>query len=76
MFRGSPLLEFPQPRRGKQRLKCDKCEQSGRYQKDTLIRENGADIPLPELLRRKAVDCPRMDALGNDPGRIHYLDLI
>jgi hypothetical protein len=57
------------------RLKCDKCGRSGQYRKATLIKKYGADIPLPELLRRIAADCPKMDALGNDPCGAHYLDL-
>ena len=32
-------------------------------------------MPLPELLHRVAGDCPKMDALGNDPCGAHFLDL-
>jgi hypothetical protein len=57
------------------RLKCSKCGRSGQYRKATLVGKYGADIPLPEQLRRIAVDCPKVDALGNDPCGAHYLDL-
>jgi len=57
------------------RLECSKCGRSGQYRKTTLIGEYGADIPLPELLRRIAVDCPKVDALGNDPCGAQYPDL-
>jgi hypothetical protein len=57
------------------RLRCSKCGRSGQYRKATLIGKYGADIPLPELLRRIAVNCPKVDALGNDPCGAHYPDL-
>jgi hypothetical protein len=33
------------------------------------------DIPLPDLLHKVAADCPKMDALGNDPCGACYWDL-
>jgi hypothetical protein len=57
------------------RLSCSKCDRSGQYRKASLIEKYGADISLPELLHRIAADCPKMDALGNDPCGAHYRDL-
>ena len=57
------------------RLDCSKCGRSGQYRKATLIGKYGADIPLPELLRRIATDCPKVGVLGNDPCGAHYPDL-
>ena len=57
------------------RLKCSKCGRSGQYRKAKLIEKYGRDIPLPELLHMIAADCPKMDALGNDPCGIHHRDL-
>ena len=57
------------------RLKCWKCDRSGQYRKAALIEKFGTDIPLPDLLHKIAADCPRMDALGNDPCGAHYQDL-
>jgi hypothetical protein len=49
------------------RLKCSKCGRSGQYRKAALIEKYGRDIPLPDLLHKIASECPKMDALGNDP---------
>ncbi len=57
------------------RLKCSKCGRSGQYRKAALIEKHGADVPLPDLLHRMCADCPKMDALGNDPCGAHYRDL-
>jgi len=39
-------------------LKCDKCARAGQYRKTALIQKYSPDIPLPELLRFVAGDCP------------------
>ncbi len=57
------------------RLKCSKCGRSGQYRKATLIENYGADARLPDLLQKIASECPKMDALGNDPCGAHYRDL-
>lgn len=57
------------------RLKCWKCERSGQYRKAALIDRYGSDVRLPDLLHMVAADCPKMDALGNDPCGAHYRDL-
>ncbi len=57
------------------RLKCWKCDRSGQYRKAVLIEKYRADALLPDLLHRIAADCPKMDALGNDPCGAHYRDL-
>ena len=57
------------------RLKCWKCDRSGQYRKTALIEKYGTDVPLPDLLHMIAANCPKMDALGNDPFGAHYRDL-
>jgi hypothetical protein len=57
------------------RLRCAKCGRSGQYRKATLIENYGADVPLPDLLHKIGANCPKMDALGNDPCGAHYRDL-
>jgi hypothetical protein len=57
------LAEYPT---AMERLKCSKCGRSGQCRKATLIDRCGGDIVLPELLRRIAADCPKVDALGSD----------
>ncbi len=49
------------------RLKCSKCGRSGQYRKTELIDRYDADVRLPDLLHMIAADCPKTDALGNDP---------
>jgi hypothetical protein len=57
------------------RLTCSKCGRSGQLRKATLIEKYGREMPLPELLRHVAGDCPRMLSRGNDPCGAHYRDL-
>ena len=52
------------------RLTCSKCGRSGQHRKANLIEKYGREIPLPDLLRQVAGDCPKMDALGNDLGAV------
>jgi hypothetical protein len=54
------------------RLKCSKCGRSGQYRKAKLIEKYGAAVPLPDLLHKICADCPKMDALGNDPCGVCY----
>jgi hypothetical protein len=57
------------------RFKCSKCGRSGHYRKEAPIEKYGADVPLPDLLHMICADCPKMDALGNDPCGVCYRDL-
>jgi len=66
------LAEYPD---AMVRLKCEKCGRSGQYRKSTLIKKYSRDIPLPELLRFVAGDCPKMAMRGNDPCGVRYRDL-
>jgi hypothetical protein len=73
MPRGSlSLAEYPA---ATVRLTCSKCGRSGQLRKATLIEKYGRDVPLPELLRHVAGDCPKMLERGNDPCGAHYRDL-
>ncbi len=57
------------------RLRCAKCGRSGQYRKAALIEKCGRGAPLPDLLHKVASECPKMDALGNDPCGVCYRDL-
>ena len=63
------LAEYPD---AMVRLKCEKGGCSGQYRKSTLIKKYSRDIPLPELLRFLAGDCPKLAMRGNDPCGAHY----
>jgi len=54
-------------------LACERCGRRGQYHKATLIRQHGADVALPDLLREIA-RCERRD-LTNGGCSAHYLDL-
>jgi hypothetical protein len=45
---------------------CNRCDRRGRLHTHRLIAEHGPDVPIPELRRLIAADCPRMIA-----GRMH-----
>jgi hypothetical protein len=47
-------------------VSCNRCDRRGRLHTDRLIAEHGPDMPIPELRRLIAADCPRMIA-----GRMH-----
>jgi hypothetical protein len=55
------------------RLVCDKCGRAGRYRKQTLIKQFGADIPLPDL-REEIAQCDRARAMHDMCG-VHYFGL-
>jgi hypothetical protein len=38
---------------------CSRCERAGRYSVATLIARHGAELPVPELLRRLSDDCTK-----------------
>jgi hypothetical protein len=47
-------------------VSCNRCDRRGRMHTDRLIAEHGPDMPIPQLRRLIAADCPRMIA-----GRMH-----
>jgi len=47
-------------------VSCNRCDRQGRLATARLLAERGADLPMPELRRIVAADCPRMQA-----GRTH-----
>jgi hypothetical protein len=55
------------------RLVCDRCGRRGQYRKETLIREYGPDIVVPDLLVTLA-KCPRHGAMGDACGVV-YADI-
>lgn len=54
-------------------LACAKCGRNGRYRRGNLIDRFGADIPLPDLLKRLA-DCPKWGS-ASDPCQAVYVGL-
>jgi hypothetical protein len=46
------------------RFGCDRlvCKRKGQYLRETLLAKYG-DGPLPDLLRKVAADCPRMNVI-------------
>ncbi len=47
-------------------IACNRCDRRGRLYSASLIAQHGADMPLPDLLRRLSADCPRRVA-----GKVH-----
>jgi hypothetical protein len=45
---------------------CNRCDRRGRLRTERLLAEHGPDLPMPELRRIIAADCPRMVA-----GHVH-----
>jgi len=45
---------------------CNRCDRRGRLRTDSLMAKHGPSLPIPELRRIVAADCPRMQA-----GHIH-----
>lgn len=43
-------------------IACGRCDRSGRLRLDRLLAQHGADMPMPELGRVLAADCPRLIA--------------
>jgi hypothetical protein len=68
------LHEYPFDR---VRVACEKCERSGEYRKIRLTEMYGADIDLPALLDKIAIDCPRqgIQSVAMDPCGVQYPDL-
>jgi hypothetical protein len=55
------------------RISCERCGRAGRYGRAGLIERFGADIALPDLLRRLA-DCDRAHDMSHPCGA-HYPEL-
>jgi hypothetical protein len=45
---------------------CNRCDRRGRLSIDRLLAEHGQGLPIPELRRIVAADCPKMQA-----GQVH-----
>ena len=55
------------------RLACEKCGRKGQYRKQKLIKQFGADVPLPDL-RELIAKCERQGRMHDMCG-VHYLGL-
>ncbi len=52
---------------------CNRCARLGRYRIDRLLEKHGPDMPIPELRRIVAADCPRMRAGAlHDPCGVRF----
>ncbi len=47
------------PRLAMLEVTCNRCDRRGRLATAQLLAEHGADLPMPELPRVVAVDCPQ-----------------
>jgi len=55
---------------------CNRCDRRGRLRTARLLAEHGRDLPIPELRRIVAADCPRMQAgQMHDACGVHFPDL-
>jgi len=59
---GPVILRQLATRRSVLNIACNRCARRGRLRIPRLIAEHGADLPVPELRRIVASDCPRMMA--------------
>jgi hypothetical protein len=58
-------------------VSCNRCDRRGRLRTDRLIAEHGPALPIPELRRIIASDCPRMvEARMHDPCGVHFPGLV
>ena len=58
-------------------VSCNRCYRHGRLRTDRLMAEHGPALPIPELRRIIAADCPRMIAAGmHDPCGVHFPGLV
>lgn len=54
-------------------VSCNRCERRGRLNVARLIALHGSHMPVPELRRVIAADCPRMlDEKLHDPCGVHF----
>jgi hypothetical protein len=55
---------------------CNRCERRGRLSVRRLIADHGPELPVPELRRIIAADCPRMiEGKMHDVCGIHFPEL-
>lgn len=57
-MREPTLGEFPQPMIC---VACRYCKRRGRYRRDRLIREHGADMTLDAFVKMVSADCRRAE---------------
>jgi hypothetical protein len=52
---------------------CNRCDRRGRLSVRRLLAEHGPDLPVPELRRIIAADCPKMiEGKMHDVCGIHF----
>ena len=55
-------------------IRCDRCDRTGRYRRETLARGSGADAPLPSVLN-EVTACERNERLSVVRCRAYYVEL-
>jgi len=61
------------PRLSVLEVSCNRCERRGRLATGRLLAEHGPALPLPDLGRIIAADCPRMQAAQvHDVCGVHF----
>jgi hypothetical protein len=56
---------------------CNRCDRRGRLHTARLLAEHGSDLPMPDLRRIIAADCPRMAANKmHDVCGVHFPGLL
>jgi hypothetical protein len=56
---------------------CNRCDRRGRLNTSRLLAEYGPDLPMPDLRRIIAADCPRMIAGSvHDVCGVHFPGLL
>ena len=64
---GSILLGAVAARTAEIEIACRMCPRHGKLHTDRLMQQYGPEMPMPELLRLLAADCPRLR--GTDPNK-------
>ena len=67
MSGGSILLGAVAARTAEIEIACRVCPRHGELHTERLMQEHGPPMPMPELLRLLAGDCPRLQ--GTDPNK-------
>ena len=68
---GSILLGAVAARTAEIEIACRMCPRHGKLHTDRLMQQYGPEMPMPELLRLLAADCPRLR--GTDPNKRYYV---
>jgi hypothetical protein len=55
-------------------IRCDHCDRTGRYLRETIVKRFGKDIGMPEVLTRIA-DCHRAKRVSSDGCRAVFMEL-